>query len=614
MKKILTIILLGFISSFKAQFANNWYFGTNGGLNFSSSTPIILTNGQSPSSDYTSAISDNLGNLLFYTDGIKVWNKNHTVMPNGNGLIGNTTAGACALIVPIPCNANKYVIFHTTEFSNPGFLHYSVVDMSLNSGNGDVVSSQKNISLGTGWTEKLCAYYNSTGKFYWVVSHKWGSDQFVAFKVDATTIATTSVISSIGSIHSCGSYGGVHDAMGQLTISQDGSKIANALTCQDKYELFDFNINTGVISNSIAIPGNSGNAWGTAFSPDSKKLYTTSIFGADVFQYDLSIYNTSSIVSSKVSVYNTGSTGYNFGYLELGPNGKIYITRPNISFYACINSPNLVGAACSFSFNGQSIGSASGKWGSCRIAYNIPSSSFSSISLNTSISNITCNGASNGSATITPGSAGTYSYSWIPGGYTTATVTNLLPGSYTINVTDGSCINTSTTVLITQPSPLNLSVTYTQQICQGGSAIISSTLSGGTPAYTYSWSNGSIFSGINVTPNSSTSYSLTVTDANGCISQATTSITVVDCQSVQELESFGNIFKTYPNPTSGSFKIQSETLYDEIILTDIYGKEIAKYLYIEKEISINNIEAGIYFLQMNRDNKILDFKKVVISK
>src|ERR1043165_1653453 len=67
---------------------NNWFFTGNNGLNFSSGNPVNITGGQITVMEGASAVSDKNGQLLFYTDGIKVWNKNHAIMPNGQGLAG----------------------------------------------------------------------------------------------------------------------------------------------------------------------------------------------------------------------------------------------------------------------------------------------------------------------------------------------------------------------------------------------------------------------------------------------------------------------------------------------------------------------------------------------
>lgn len=521
-KLILVFFFLVYTNILFSQRANFWYFGNGAGLNFNSPTPTLLTNGLTGNADNSSTISDKNGNLLFYTTGMNVWNKNHTIMPNGSGLIGSFTGGQCALIVPIPCDSNKYVIFHTTDFSAPGFLNYTVVDMSLNAGLGDVVVSQKNVSLGSGWTEKLCAYYNAVGNFYWVVSHKWNSNQFVSFKVDASTIATQSVVSSIGSIHNCGSFGGAHDAMGQLTISQDGSKIANALTCQDKFELFDFNLSTGVLSNFIQLPGNGGNAWATAFSPDSKKLYTNSIFGQSVFQYDLTNYNLASIVGSKHTQYTAPSGGYNFGYMELGPDGKLYIAKPSATYISVINTPNNLGVASGFQLVGPSIVPKTSSHGLSRIAYNIPSTSFiaGNFSLTSSVTSGFC-GALN-SATVTPSSPTlTLNYNWLPGNYTNTSVSNLTSGVYTVTATSPNCSFATTQFTVTQTPSLAVSLNSVG-VCKNTIVNLVPIVNGGVPGYTYSWlpSNANTAS-ISVTPTASTIYSLTVNDTQGCIKTTT---------------------------------------------------------------------------------------------
>lgn len=370
-RPFLLLILVFVCHVCQSQRANYWYFGANAGLNFNTNPPTPLSNGLTNNPDNTSTISDLNGSLLFYTDGMQVWNKNHAVMPNGFGLVSHPSAGQCVLIIPIPFHLTKYVIFQVSEFSSPGTLFYTVVDMSLNGGLGDVDVNQKNISLGSGWTEKLCAYYNSSIGKTWLLTHKWNSADFVAFEISQNSIASNSVVSTIGSSHSCGLYSSPHDAMGQLTISRDGQKVVNALTCSDKYELFDFNPLTGVLSNSIQLNGNGGNAWGTAFSPDSKKLYVNGIFSSTVYQYDLTLYNLTSILLSQTAVLTTTSSGYTFGYMELGPDNKIYIARPNQNHLTVINSPNTMGIGCTILMNGQSLALKNSTHGLSRIVYNM---------------------------------------------------------------------------------------------------------------------------------------------------------------------------------------------------------------------------------------------------
>jgi hypothetical protein len=355
-----------------AQRHNIWYFGAYAGVDFNKNPPVALNDGRSNILDYNSTICDKKGDLLFYTDGMTVWNKNHEPMPNGTGLKGHSTAGQCGMIIPIPNSDTKYVIFQLTEFSSPGFLHYSVVDMSLNFGLGDVIPSIKNVLLDTSYNEKMCAYYNPVGNNYWVLTHKWKSNEFVAFSVDDQSIATHSVVSSIGSVHNCGKVNQPHDAMGQLTISKDGRKVINVITCQDKIELFDFDIRTAVLTNSLSFPATPGEkAFGGVFSPDATKIYVTGLLGANVYQYDLSNYNPSAIEASKYIVA-TSQPPDNFFYMELGPNGKLYVTKNNSHFLPVINNPNGLREQCDYTAKGVDLGDRICWGGLSRIAYNIP--------------------------------------------------------------------------------------------------------------------------------------------------------------------------------------------------------------------------------------------------
>ena len=154
-KKIKIVVILLFVIDINNIYlsqnqAKIWHFGSNTGLdfNFIPPTPII---GPTNNPDNSTTISDKYGNLLFSSNGTTVWNKLGAVMPNGSGLISHSSAGQCALIVPIPCS-NKYVIFTNTEFVSPGYLNYTIVDMDLMSGMGDVDITYKNFSSGSGWT------------------------------------------------------------------------------------------------------------------------------------------------------------------------------------------------------------------------------------------------------------------------------------------------------------------------------------------------------------------------------------------------------------------------------------------------------------------------------
>ena len=128
-------------------------------------------------------------------------------------------------------------------------------------------------------------------------------------------------------------------------------------------------------------------------------------------------------------------------------------------------------------------------------------------------------GTSVGTATAT-GSGGTpgYNYSWSSTDVG-ATANNLASGIYTVTVTDlNGCTNTTTTSVVASGAPI-LDPSGAGTICVGQTAVIDATVIGGTPAYTFSWSNGLIGAGPHtVSPTTTTTYTVFVTDASGCAS------------------------------------------------------------------------------------------------
>jgi len=144
--------------------------------------------------------------------------------------------------------------------------------------------------------------------------------------------------------------------------------------------------------------------------------------------------------------------------------------------------------------------------------------------------NITCNGVCNGSATATvSGGVGPFDYDWAPGspvGDGTPTMSGVCSGTYTVTVIDNSDLSTaSATIVITEPTLLTVGASGSP-VCAGSCTTLSFTASGGTPSYTYSWCCGLFGPSPSVCPASSTSYTVTITDANGCVATGTTTVTV----------------------------------------------------------------------------------------
>ncbi|MCS6934874.1 MAG: gliding motility-associated C-terminal domain-containing protein [Chitinophagales bacterium] len=145
------------------------------------------------------------------------------------------------------------------------------------------------------------------------------------------------------------------------------------------------------------------------------------------------------------------------------------------------------------------------------------------ITLGTSVQNVTCHGGSNGSISITPsGGNGGYVFNW-SNGATTGTINNLSAGSYTLFLSDSLGCSTTLSLTVSQPTAIVLTPTPVHVSCHGGNnGSVNLNATGGTPNYTFLWSNGSTSK--NLTNISAGSYTVTATDVAGCTVTATVSI------------------------------------------------------------------------------------------
>lgn len=356
MKKLFLFILLcTTLSIFSQKEANIWYFGENAGVDFSSGTPVALTDGKLDTQEGCSSISDKNGNLLFYSDGINVYTKNHELMKYSDGrlannLEGNPSSSQSGLIVPNPDKSNIYYIFTVgTDYvggnsglpKNPGFNFYTV-DISKGNG-GEIIEGPINLSKGKDedWSEKITAVQGSTCKEIWVLSIV--EDTFYAYKVDKDGVKYTTPITSSTSYF-------LQDKRGYLKASPDGTKLALAdFTDQSRRTniymgngtlvLFDFNTTTGIVSNpqKLTTPNLDGIPYGIEFSAQSSKLYSSNydprIQKNKIFQFDLF---SSDIERSKTQI---GTQDSYRGALQLAPNGKIYSAASYQTHLSAIENP-----------------------------------------------------------------------------------------------------------------------------------------------------------------------------------------------------------------------------------------------------------------------------------
>ncbi len=348
--KRLTILFLTIFSvtTYGQKQANIWYFGNHAGLDFNNNPPTPLLNGQTdfplPNqwNEGSSSVSDSSGSLLFYTNGMKIWNKLQQVMPNGNNLKGHSSSTESSIIIPQPNNQRYFYVF-TTDASENNFqngMRYSIVDMCLDNYNGDVLPTSKNILLVDTVAEKLICIRHSNGNDYWIVTHKFNSDAFYSLKLTSTGIIDT-VISHTGTSDPQG-WGG------QMIASPNGQKIAYAIPNAQSFGktlLLDFDASTGIVSNEQTL-STGGREWGASFSPNNSKLYfSTGGFG-EVFQYNLNAGNLAAIIASKTYLIQNGPDSWR--HHQLGPDGKIYISRTMKTYLSVIEFPDSLCPACNY--------------------------------------------------------------------------------------------------------------------------------------------------------------------------------------------------------------------------------------------------------------------------
>lgn len=347
MKKLLTLLLISGIVPFATaqNEADKWFFGTGAALDFSSGSPVVISSPMN-TSEGTAAVSDATGKLRFFTNGVDVYDSTKTIMPNGTGLMGDVSTTQSALIVPNPAASSQYYIF-TAGADGAGDFRYSIVNMTLNGGLGDVVLASKNTLLTDSITEKIAAVSDGANGI-WIVTHKWGTNQFYSYHLTSAGLAAP-VITSVGTVHNTSA---IQNTYGQLKFNNCGTRLACAVGYQDFVELFDFNLITGVVSNPMNI-NMSDNVYGVEFSASGTYLYVTSYLStAKLSQFNITLATLPLIMASKVPLSATDDL---YG-LQLGPDGKIYVSRSFSSQYlGVINNPEVSGFGCNYVDNGLDL-------------------------------------------------------------------------------------------------------------------------------------------------------------------------------------------------------------------------------------------------------------------
>lgn len=347
-----------------------WVFGDHTSIDFTRFNRAIGTASGMDAPEGSAVISDNFGNLLFYSNGEQVWNRNHAPMLGGTSIKGSKSCTQSSIIVPDPGNVNRYYLFTLTgnTSAQPG-LYYHVIDMSGDNGKG-VVFSKDNFLLTT-IEEKLTSAFHTNGKDSWVFTFHDGN--IYSFLVNAGGVGTP--------IQSGNSYAGPDNKKGAMKVSPDGSMLGVARTelinglLRPFVELYVLNRQNGTVQEKrvmeIVAPADVLNPakylYGFTFNADSKAFYVSTFeptqpLGVAVMVYKIDIKTGNHLLNGSYTRTGMG-LGPLGGALQLGPDKRVYFLMSNslngevstnslLQGYECVTGPPLQFTLSGLDFRG----------------------------------------------------------------------------------------------------------------------------------------------------------------------------------------------------------------------------------------------------------------------
>lgn len=349
---------------------NVWHFGVRLMIDFNVDPPRVMSRSAISQQEGSASVSSRTtGEMLFYTDGVSIWNRRHEPMRDISGvheleLGGSSTTTQSALIVPDPGDTNRYHVLTVGGFHFPGnhdsSVYAAIVDMSR--GDGEVIA--RRVVLGRDVSEGLTAVRMGSGCGYWVIGHSVAGNWFYAWPLGPEGFGRP-VVSIVGD---------KVGAQGYMKASADGTRLAIAsFTDLDRYgregqgytQVFRFDNVTGAVSAPIRL--NVRDGYGLLFSPNSTLLYATlrsfSHVNSDTLcQFNLSEYTTEAVNASRTVIALDTATrlevpGANpyFGAIQSGPDGRLYVARGQSQWLGVITNPNGRGSGCGYLHDGLRV-------------------------------------------------------------------------------------------------------------------------------------------------------------------------------------------------------------------------------------------------------------------
>lgn len=313
-----------------------WQVGQNTAIDFTQDVASATAGGMMRALGGGATMSDAFGHLLMYTDGVTVWNKNHQVMSQGTGLMGNPNTSQTVMIIPRPLHRHRYYIV-TTDAQNdnaPNALRYSEVDMTLQGGLGEVIS--KNNLVLEDVSEKITAIFQDNNQDFWLLSHTWNTKEFYAYPITSQGVGSQPVISKIGSVYS----GSLTTGYGSFRADNwyQNSRLVVTLPDLHIFDKFELDSKTGIVYLYEDLSSIYEKAAFAEISHFGNRMYSTSVNGKELYEYNINGTNADGIMNSSRLL----ATGDSLRDLRMGPDGLIYVASANSNIVSSIFYSNFV--------------------------------------------------------------------------------------------------------------------------------------------------------------------------------------------------------------------------------------------------------------------------------
>jgi hypothetical protein len=306
----------------------NWFFGNSAGLKFLKDSTIGVTNYNLSAAEGCASISTENGNLLYYSDGISLIDSNNLIISGGLNAYNSSSQG-------VIFSSSNNLSFLTTTNPSKGFWLYEL----------GVDSLIYKVKLLPKCSESQASILHQNNNDIWITTHSLDSNYFSFLISERSQEMICPIINTVGLLNN-----------GSLTLSSgviDYNVITNHIYTTtwrlNSIVRSSFDRETAIFSNHLSLPHYSPSR--IEISPSGNILYVVDD-AQHIHQYDISDIDSTKILNSKTLIATSNTK---FGGMQLGNDGKIYVSTNGQQYLAVINKPDILGPGCLYKYDGISL-------------------------------------------------------------------------------------------------------------------------------------------------------------------------------------------------------------------------------------------------------------------